>query len=79
MTPLDDTGNFILGDCFSDVRCRHGHAIRLFNIARAHYAACDICRSYTFLGSNLTGGWRNENKDIWQKNYDSVMGYRFIE
>ena len=72
-------GNFDLGECFCDVKCIHGHLIRLFNMGRGHFAACDNCRSYTFLGENLMSSWRSENKDIWQKNYDSVKGYRFIE
>lgn len=71
-------GNFDLGECFCDVKCRHGHETRLFNISRGHYVACDTCRTYIFVGSNLTSYWRQENKDIWQKNFDSVKGYKFI-
>lgn len=72
-------GNFVIGDFFADVQCRFGHKTRLFNIGRGHYIACDECRSYIFVGSNLTSGWRRENKRIWQKNCDSVKGYKFIQ
>ena len=71
-------GNFVIGEFFADVRCRFGHKTRIFNIGRGHYIACDKCRSYIFVGANLTGCWRQENKDIWQKNCDSVKGYKFI-
>jgi hypothetical protein len=68
-----------LGKCFCDIKCIHGHPVRIFNLGRGHYAACDACRSYTFLGANLMSGWRNENEDIWQRNLNSVRGYRFVE
>jgi hypothetical protein len=51
----------------------------MFNIGRGHYVACDTCRSYIFVGSNLTSCWRHENMDIWQENYDRIEGYRFVE
>ena len=72
-------GNFAIGDFFADVKCRFGHETRLFNLDRGHYVACDECRSYIFVGSNLMSCWRQENKDIWQKNYNSVKGYEFIQ
>ena len=75
---MTTVGNFVIGDSFADVRCRLSHKTRLFNIGRGHYVACDECRSYIFVGSNLMSGWRQENKDIWQSNYDSVKGYKFI-
>ena len=77
--PENAAGNFLLGDCFCDVRCRHGHETRLFNVARGHFVACDRCRTFLFVGSNLMGGWREENEDIWRANSDSVEGYEFIE
>jgi len=72
-------GNFDLGECFCDVKCRQGHKTRLFNLGRGHYVACDACRTYIFVGANLTSSWRQENKDIWQKNYDRIYGYQFRE
>ena len=78
-TPAEEIGNFDMGDCFCDVKCIHGHAVRMFNIAREHYAACDMCKTYIFVGENLKSDWRQENKEIWHKNSDSVKGYRFIE
>ena len=72
-------GNFDLGECFCDVKCTYGHKVRLFNIGRCHYVACDNCRTYIFVGANLMSSWRYENEDIWQKNFESKEGYRFIE
>ena len=78
MISMAAVGNFAIGDFFADVKCRFGHETRLFNLGRGHYVACDECRSYIFVGSNLMSCWRQENRDIWQKNYDSVKGYEFI-
>jgi hypothetical protein len=72
-------GNFDMGECFCDIRCRHGHKVRLFNICRGHYVACDSCRTYIFVGANLMSSWRQENERIWRKNSESKKGYRFIE
>jgi len=71
--------NFDLGDFFGDIRCRHGHKTRLFNLGRGHYVACDTCRTYIFVGANLLSCWRDENQGIWRRNFDRVKGYRFIE
>lgn len=72
-------GNFDMGRCFCDVKCIYGHEVRMFNIGRGHYAACDRCKSYVFLGENLKSGWRMESKDIWEANFRRVIGYRFFE
>jgi len=77
--PESVLGNFCLGTFFGDVKCIQGHETRLFNIGRGHYVACDKCRSYIFVGSNLMSCWRQENKDVWQKNFDSIKGYKEVE
>ena len=46
-------GNFVLGTWFGEVACIHGHPVRLFNIGRGHFVACDTCRTYVAVGSNL--------------------------
>ena len=56
--PEKCVGNFVLGECFADVKCRHGHETRLFNIGRGHFVACDKCRTYIHVGSNLMSNWR---------------------
>jgi len=71
-------GNFILGECFCDVRCRHGHETRFFNIGRGHYMACDVCRTFIFLGSNLVSCWRQENEDVWKANNRNIEGYEEV-
>jgi len=71
-------GNFVLGESFGNVKCRNGHEMRLFNIGRGHFVACDTCRTYMLLGSNLTGSWRHEDEAIWRSNSDSVEGYEFL-
>jgi len=72
-------GNFVLGECFADVRCRHGHETRLFNIGRGHFVACDRCRTFIHVGSNLMSNWRQESEAIWRRNSDSVEGYELVE
>ncbi len=73
------TGNFDMGDSFCNVRCIYGHKLRMFNIHRGHFAACDRCKAYIFLGENLKSDWRDENKDIWERNCRSVKGYKFYK
>jgi len=75
----DIRSNFDMGTCFCDVKCVHGHEVRMFNIGRGHFVACDKCRTYISVGANLNSDWRRENKDIWQANSDSVEGYKFVE
>lgn len=45
--------NFDLGEYFCDVRCRYGHATRLFRMRQNHYVAYDVCRTCMFVVSNL--------------------------
>jgi len=52
---------------------------RLFNIGRGHFIACDTCRTYIFVGSNLMSSWREEAEDIWRANSASVEGYEWLE
>jgi len=72
-------GNFDMGECFCEVTCRLGHDTRLFNIGRAHFVACDRCRTCIWVGSNLMSGWRQENEAVWEQNSRSVRGYRMVE
>ena len=72
-------GNFNLGKFFGEVKCIHGHDTRLFNIGRAHFVACDSCRTFINVGSNLMSSWRSEDRRIWQKNQDSIEGYELID
>ena len=71
-------GNFLLGECFADIRCRHGHEVRLFNIGREHFVACDRCRTVVHVGSNLMSNWRREDRQVWRRNSDSVEGYELV-
>jgi hypothetical protein len=75
----DAAGNFVIGSFFGDVRCRYGHETRLFNIGRGHFVACDTCRTYIHVGSNLMSSWRQEDDRVWQRNRESVEGYEFVE
>ena len=77
--PEKCVGNFVLGECFADVKCRHGHETRLFNIGRGHFVACDECRTYIHVGSNLMSNWRQEDEAVWERNNDSVEGYELVE
>ena len=64
------------GECFCEVKCLRGHPVRLFNIHRAHVVACDTCKVYVVVGSNLMSTWRQETEDIWQDNWESIQGYQ---
>ena len=75
----DIRGNFAMGTWFGEVRCIRGHPVRLFNIGRGHWVACDKCRMYMFVGSNLMSSWRSETDSFWRANDESVWGYRCIE
>ena len=72
-------GNFVLGEFFADVKCCHGHEARLFNIGRGHFAACDRCRTFIHVGSNLMSSWRQEDEVVWRRNNDSAEGYELVE
>lgn len=76
---VEAVGNFVFGDWAGDVKCRHGHEVRLFNVNRGHWVACDKCKTYAFIGSNLWSSWRSENEAIWRKNHEDVQGYRYVE
>ena len=71
-------GNFDMGECFCEVRCRHGHEVRLFNIGRNHFVACDTCRTFVHVGTNLMSCWRSEDERTWRRNRDSIRGYREV-
>lgn len=71
-------GNFDMGEWFGDVKCLRGHTTRLFNVGRGHYVACDACKTYVSVGSNLMSGWRQENRETWQRNSKSVEGYSMV-
>ena len=70
----DIRGNFVMGTWFGEVKCVHGHPVRLFNIGRDHIAACDECRTCIHVGSNLMS-WRQETQGIWDENRRSIEGY----
>ena len=75
-----EVGNFVIGDFWGDVECRHdGHEARLINIGRSHYVVCDKCKTFLWLGSNLSSNWRYENETIWQKNSELLENYEFAD
>ena len=65
-----------MGRFFGDVTCCQGHEARLFNIGRAHYVACDRCRSYVHVGGSPMSSLRQENKQPWRRNLEGIQGYR---
>jgi len=74
----DIRGNFVMGLWFGEVKCVHGHRVRLFNIGRGHWVACDRCKTYIHVGSNLMSNWRQENAEVWKENRHSIRGYREV-
>lgn len=75
----DIRGNFALGTWFDEITCIHGHPVRLFNIRRHHLVACDQCRTFFHVGSNLMSGWRQENDAVWEENRRGIEGYEEVE
>jgi len=61
-------GNFEMGQCSCEVKCRLSHEILAFNIGRVHFVACDTCKTYVCAGSNLTSDWRQKNSATWRRN-----------
>jgi len=70
-------GNFTIGEIWCDVSCKHGHQIRIINIYRSHYAICDECKTYLWLGCNLSSSWNYENEEIWEANRKIIQEYSF--
>jgi len=72
-------GNFDLGKCVCQVKCKHGHETRLINIGRAHFVACDTRRTCIWVGSNLISGWRVESEAVWRQDRKSIRRCRRLE
>lgn len=60
-----------LGGC---PRC--GRVSGYVNLARDHWAYCDLHRYAWCFGSNLFSGWREESDAIWQRNAAFLSGYK---
>ena len=71
-------GNFVVKDAWCNVSCKKGHQTRIINISRGHFGVCDKCKTFIFLGSNLSSSWRHEDKKVWMKNNESINGYEWI-
>jgi len=56
-----------------------GHDNYYLNIERDHWMVCDSCKIKWFIGANLFGGWREENRDIWEANYKRIKAYHEID
>ena len=74
----DIRGNSAMGACFGEVRCVHNHPVRLFNIGRGYWVACDKCQTYIHVGSNLMSSWRQENESVRRENAQSIADYREV-
>ena len=75
---VDSYAYFDMGEWMGEVSCVHGHPVRLFNIGRDHYVACDTCKAFMHVGSNLMSSWRQEDGQVWRHNRDSLRGYREV-
>ena len=73
---MTEESNFIFGEFWGDVKCKHkDHQVRIINVGRSHYAVCDKCKDYTWLGSNLMSNWKYESEELWKKNSDLLRKY----
>ena len=49
------------------------------NIGRQNWMYCDECKIRWFMGENLISTWRQENEDIWEKNYKKIKDYEELD
>ena len=50
-----------------------------FNVERDHYFYCLLCRCMWLRGSNLFSSWRDEDRDIWNRNATRFNSFEFVE
>ena len=55
------------------------HENYYLNINRGHWMICDKCKIKWFMGANLFGSWRKENKAKWGKNYKRIRHYKEVQ
>lgn len=73
-----EVGNFLIGDFWGDVRCKHGHEVKIINVFKDLYAICDTCKTYTYLGYGLCSTWQFENEEIWNSNRKVIEAYQEV-
>ena len=49
------------------------------NTGRRQFGTCPDCKVVWYAGSDLTGDWRKENWEIWQKNHKMIKEYEIVE
>jgi hypothetical protein len=50
----------------------------IYNVGKAHRAACHTHRTSWFLGSNLIGGWKAETEAKQRERFRELAGYRDV-
>ncbi len=56
-----------------------GQASTVLNIGREHWFVCHDHKIKWHVGSNLFSAWKEENQETWDKNADTLSGYREVE
>jgi hypothetical protein len=71
---FDITGHAMAGKCV-----KKGHKAYRMNVGRSHFLVCDGCKTYIFIGENLSSDWRSENKRLWKRNAKKLEKYKLID
>lgn len=50
-----------------------------FNLGRAHYSFCRLCRTKWMTGENLFSSWRAESAEDWEANQREYADYEEVE
>jgi hypothetical protein len=56
-----------------------GESGTVLNIGREHWFVCHDHKIKWHVGSNLFSAWKEENQETWDKNAETLSGYREVE
>jgi len=45
---------------------------------KTHIMCCDTCKICWCIGHNLFSGWRFEDPEVWDRNYDIIKNYKYL-
>ena len=48
------------------------------NLFKDHWAYCENCKIKWFEGSDLYSSWKDENEEIWEKNWEFLKDFKEI-
>jgi hypothetical protein len=45
---------------------------------KTHIMCCDTCKICWCIGHNLFSGWRYEDPEVWDRNYEEIKDFEYI-